>query len=284
MFANYAWTSPIARSGHAEEIGGRTVQQDAATFRTRAAVNSHYLVAAIADGVGSAKGSEYIARAAVEAVCALGEAADFGDCPDELLTMAAAVLPLYTATAHAEAGNAFAGFADGPGYGYRPDATVAVVTINREDAAIAAAWLGDCRVWVELAEGRLIQLTEDHNMARIGRPNVITRSLANPGEGRQRAEWHWHGRAALRPVRVLLTTDGVHEVLSARAIHHAMTTAPNPQRAAIWLTRWAVRAAGRDADNASALLFEIIAPAEPAEESPAEPASAEVPDELREWL
>ncbi|MEV0773573.1 PP2C family protein-serine/threonine phosphatase [Nocardia salmonicida] len=248
---------PTAANAHATEIGGRTVQQDAATFRTRSAPGACYLIAAIADGLGSAKGSEYVARAAVEAVCALGEAADYGYCPEELLPLAAAVLPLHIPTAESAAGIAFSGFADGPGYGYRPDTTIAVVTID-DDADINVGWLGDCRVWVEVTDGRLIQLTDDHNMARIGRPNVVTRTLGKPGEGFQHANWHHAGRPDWWPVRVLLTTDGVHGAIPARAIHYALTTAPNAQRAAIWLTRWAVRAAGRDAaDNATALLFEI---------------------------
>ncbi|MFR9754082.1 PP2C family protein-serine/threonine phosphatase [Nocardia sp. 004] len=256
------FTVPIAANAHAEHIGSRDTQQDAAYFSTRIATYGAYLVAAIADGVGSATGSEYIARAAVEAVCALGAAADYGDYPAELLPLAAAVLPLHVRTAETAAAVAFSGFADGPGYGYRPDATIAVATID-DDAAIQVGWLGDCRVWVELANGRLLRLTDDHNMAKFGRPNVVTRTLGEPGEeGPARAQWHHNGDPELRPVRVLLTTDGVHGPLSERAIRCALTNAPNAQRAALWLTKWAVRADGPRADNASALLFEI-APAEP---------------------
>lgn len=250
-------TVPITDTAHAEHIGSRDTQEDAADFRTRIATDSAYLVAAIADGVGSAKGSEYIAHAAVEAVCALGKAAEYGYCPEELLPLAAAVVPLHMRTAEPAAATAFSGFADGPGYGYRPDATVAVVTID-DDAAIQVGWLGDCRVWVELADGRLLQLTDDHNMAKFGRPNVVTRTLGDPGrEGPARARWHHNGDPKLRPVRVLLTTDGVHGPLPERAIRCALTNAPNAQRAAQWLTKWAVRAAGPWADNATALLFEI---------------------------
>ncbi|MFI7524548.1 PP2C family protein-serine/threonine phosphatase [Nocardia salmonicida] len=260
--------TPIVAIGQAEQIGDRSVQQDAVNFRTRTADPAAYMVAAIADGVGTAHGSEYIARAAVEAVCALGEFADYQFNPEELLPLAAAVLPLYAPTAHAEAQTAFTGFADGPGYGHRPNTTIAAVTIG-EDAEIYVGWLGDCRVWVELADGRLIQLTEDHNQAAIGRPNVVTRTLANPGEGAQRAYWHHWGVPERRPVRVLLTTDGVHDVLPERAIRYALTTAPNALRAATWLTQWAVRAPGRDADNATALVLEI-APAESEHDSAAD--------------
>lgn len=270
--------TPIADIGEAKHIGGRRVQQDAYSYRTRTTNHQAYMVAAIADGVGSAPGSEHVARAAVEAVCALGQAGDYEHNPSELLPMAAAVLPLHAeyAAPESDAAGALAefGYADDA---YSPDATIAVVTIG-EDAEIKAGWLGDCRVWVHRADGELIAITEDHNMGWCGRPHVITRSLGKPGEAAaQRASWMHSGSPEWRPVHVLLTTDGVHDVLPARVIAHALTTAPNARRAALWLTRWAVRAAGPEADNAAALVF-AIAPAR-AELTPS-PETAEQAEEL----
>lgn len=253
--------TPIADIGEAKHIGGRRVQQDAFSYRTRMTYNQAYMVGAIADGVGSAPGSEHVARAAVEAVCALGQAGDYEFNPSELLPMAAAVIPLHAEYAAPESDAAGALSEFGYAYdAYSPNTTIAVVTIG-ENAEIKAGWLGDCRVWVRRVDGELFAITEDHNMGWCGRPHVITRSLGKPGEGAQRSAWMHSGKPEWRPTHVLLTTDGVHDVLPERVIAHALATAPNARRAALWLTRWAVRAAGPEADNATALVF-AIAPAE----------------------
>ncbi|WP_280185312.1 MULTISPECIES: PP2C family protein-serine/threonine phosphatase [Nocardia] len=244
-------TTPNVTYGHASEIGSRDSQEDAYDMARHLDESGGYVVAAVADGGGS----HLIADAAVKAVCALGATADYQFDPEQLITLAAAVLPLHAEYADVERWRIFEQFTYGDAYGHRTNATVAVVTIG-PDSSVCAGWLGDCRVYVRVADGRLIQLTQDH-LGKIGRPDKLTRSLATPGEGPQRAMWSPTGGPKHTPIQVLLTTDGVHEAIPHRAIRYALEHAPNSQRAARWLTTWAVRAAGRDADNATAIVLGI---------------------------
>ncbi|WP_280489162.1 PP2C family protein-serine/threonine phosphatase [Nocardia carnea] len=254
-------TAPAVQYAMASEIGGRTRQEDAATMRTHRADWGGYVIAAIADGVGSVPGTHVIADAAVHAVCALGEAADYQWDPEQLITLAAGVVPLHARYANNRDGRIFDQFeARAELFDPSPDTTVAVATIG-PDGAISVGWLGDCRVHVRLVRGDVLALTEDHNMGKFDLPHVLTRSLAHPGDGPQGGSWTPDSNnPGNQPVDVVLTTDGVHDVLPHTAIRCALENAPNPQRAAHWMTRWAVRAAGERADNATAVVLRVKKP------------------------
>jgi len=92
-------------------------------------------------------------------------------------------------------------------------------------------------------------------------PNLLTRSVANRGqEGKDVELCRWHSTTgADRPARLLLATDGTYGPLPDAAIIFALQHEANPARAARRLVRWAVRAGGKHADNAAAVVVNVPA-------------------------
>lgn len=238
-------------------IGGRSVNQDAFAWSEYGdPANDGYVVAAVADGLGSIPSSELIAEAAVDAAVTIGARLDHQDDPAHLIKLATVVVGLHER--YADQRHIFDAFEHGDAFGRRPD-TVLVVATATTAGEVHAGWIGDCRAYIRVVDGRLIQLTHDHNLGRFGHPHRLTRSLAHPDRGPETGRWYLSTDPAHQVLQVLLTSDGVHEVLPKRAIAYALATAPTPQRAVAWLTGWAVRAAGRHADNATALLLTLPA-------------------------
>ena len=242
-------------------IGGRDRNNDAATWALNTSNSGDpFVIAAIADGVGSPAGSGTAARAAVQTACAIGmhldvrfEMAQLADATAETLRGVSA----WTTTPTDVVVATMREFDDPDlAQGQPADTTFVGLTLD-SDAEIRVCWLGDSRAYVLTAETRLVQLTDDHNRAAQGRPNVLTRSLGwRAHGGPETARWTstaWPHRAD----RVLLCTDGVHGTLSNEVIRYALVNADTPTRAASWLTRWAVRAAGKYADNATALVIDV---------------------------
>ncbi|MGW5441437.1 PP2C family protein-serine/threonine phosphatase [Nocardia asteroides] len=236
--------------GAASLIGGRDVQQDAHDWRI---TDSGYVVAAVADGVGSVPRSEVIAEAAARAAVAFGARPEYQDDPAHVIELARITMTLHGAHATSEISDVFYDHEFGSPDGSYPNTTIVVATAEAATGEIHVGWIGDCRAWVHLRDGRLIQLTSDHN--EPWNRAVLTRSLVR-GEP-ENAHWHPGTNRAHRPRHVVLTSDGVHDVMSAAYIREVLLHAESPKQAATWLTEWAVRDAGRGADNATAVVLEL---------------------------
>lgn len=236
-------------------IGDRTAQQDAYSWSTyQPDTPDQYMVAAIADGLGSSPDSGIIAKAAVNLACRIGAGVDIQADPSHLIDLVRVTLPELGHYAETEA-DAFYEFEFDLGDGHRPDTTLVVATIDRF-AEVYVGWVGDSRAYVLTTGGRLIQLSQDHNLAHWNQAHVLTRTLTTGKQDRA----HWNpDLCADRAARVLLCTDGVHGVLPDDAIKAALTTTPDPEQAAGLLTDWAWRCQDEKeyADNATALVIDI---------------------------
>lgn len=227
--------------------GGRTYQQDRATFHR----DSSHITAAVADGMGSGAGSDKIAHMA--ATFATQIATVYGpERPDSAIRAAAECVRAATDDDR----------------GVNDNTTLVLATVKTR-GEVDVAWVGDSRAYVLTCHGKLVRLTKDHNYAPHA-PNTLTRSLLGPDL------YHHHDRPAEcdehRPeftehvsmndpaVMVALMTDGVCGVLTDDQIGHILRTAPNARRAARRLTGLAVRTAeanGEKPDNATALVIDL---------------------------
>lgn len=113
----------------------------------------------------------------------------------------------------------------------------------------ALAHVGDSRAWL-LREGQLLQLTQDHRLPRQDFAG-LTRAL-----GLDPALHLDHSQGELRVGdRLLLSSDGLHGPLRARALARLLRDTPGAQAAADALCQAALQAGGRD--NASALVLDV---------------------------
>lgn len=232
--------------------GDRDYQQDAADW-TRAVdpdTGLPVIVAAVADGCGSGAGSGRIAKAAVQ--LAVQVAACYGrEHLDRAIDTTREIID-----------------ARFPRRGRNDNTTL--VLAYYDAASLHVAWIGDSRAYALTADGRLHQLTKDHNLAPYA-PNQLTRALLASVDHRHGDAWEGcesHtpqlaepllGRPfASPPAWILLCTDGVG--LSGGAIVDTLTGAPDAASAARRLTSRAVRVArvaGEKADNATALVIDL---------------------------
>ena len=109
--------------------------------------------------------------------------------------------------------------------------------------------------------GGRVNWNADNNRSDIGMPHLLTRSVANRDQEDKDVELcRWHSTTgADRPARLLLATDGTYGPLPDTAIIYALQHEANPARAARRLVRWAVRAGGKRADNATAVVVDVPA-------------------------
>ncbi|MBF6250180.1 PP2C family protein-serine/threonine phosphatase [Nocardia farcinica] len=231
-------------------IGARAINQDAFSWAAHGdPASTGYLVTAVADGMGSQPESGLVARAAVDAAVAIGAALEYQSDPVHLIHLAGVAVGAFAE--YAQRKDVFYAYADGEN---NPDTTLVVATIGH-DGEVQIGWIGDSRAYVRITDGRLIPITHDHNLGHIGHPHVLTRTLRHLDKGPEHAAWHPSRRHEFTARQILLTTDGIHDVLTDEVIAYALSTARTPSRAVAWLTQWAVRAAGIHADNATAVLI-----------------------------
>lgn len=234
--------------------GGREYQQDAATWLRATEdpeTGSLFLVAAVADGMGSGKDSDLIANDAVFLAATI-TAAHGPDNPDAAIRAAREIITVQ----HEDRGE-------------NDNSTLVLATVH--DRVVRLAWVGDSRAYALDAGGRLRRLTTDHNRAPYA-PNVLTRTLLGEPDhycgGSDDCAGHTPETAVFDPwvgdgtaERVMLCTDGVCGVLDDNRIADILRSAPNANRAAKRLTGEAVRAAtasGIRADNATALVIDLV--------------------------
>lgn len=239
--------------------GGRDYQQDAATWLYATDPNpkrgDSYIIACVADGCGSGSGSGIIATDAIRTATMITAA--YG--PDRLHSAIDATRRIIN-DQH-------------PDRDEHDNTTMVLATVDNY-CDLQIGWSGDSRAYVLDRWSRLHRLTTDHNLANVGAPNVLTRSLL--GHSGHDCDYDTEHCSTHQPEtvsytegglrheasRVLLCTDGVCGVLTDNEIRQILSEAPNARRAARRLTGTAVRRAaglGDVPDNATALVIDLNA-------------------------
>ena len=225
--------------GVASACGPRADNQDfaAACPGTATQAARQGIVAALADGVSGGKGGRVAAELAVTSLIE-GYYAQ----PDTIGVAAAVerVVGPYNRWLAAM----------GRGETMRHAATTLTAIVLRGRRA-HVLHVGDSRAWL-LRDGHLRQITSDHCHPHPDRRHVLLRALGL--EEQVRLDHH---ELALSPHdRLLLTSDGVHGVLSARRIEHLLARRQSAQADGTALVAAALDAGGQD--NATALVIDVV--------------------------
>ncbi len=224
----------------ASERGRRTDNEDyAACWTGEAGRRSlHGVIAALADGVGGARGGRVAAELAVRGLI------------DGLLGQSEAVAVRRSAGVAVTAVNNWVntmGRQDEALAGMACTLTVAVVRGRR----LHVLHVGDSRLY-RLRNDELELLTTDHVEGRPGVSHALTRAIG--AEHDVRVDYAEH--AARANDRLLLVSDGVHGALSAREIAAVLNRREAPDATARRLVADALSA--EIGDNATALVLDIL--------------------------
>lgn len=242
--------SVLTEYGHATLRGGRDYQQDA--YSVAAADTLELREAfALADGMGAGSRSGPVAETAAVA------AARF----------ALASCSLRTACIRAAAKTARAH----PGRGEDDNTTLVVARVTEKNVEVA--WIGDSRAYARRRGGALHPVTRDHNLAALGLPNILTRTLlAADGMCKDTTGLYTCGLGARCPTHgaetisipvwdqsrqltdLVLVTDGAYS-LGAVGMEELLKRGPHSAAEAI--VAQAVEIGGPDADNATALVLAL---------------------------
>ena len=234
----------VVAAGFASLKGPRAENQDfggvhlgSALQRTRRGV-----IAAIADGVSSGKQGRVAAELAVRALVE-----GFYQLPDTQGPARGMQAPLvaYNRWLHAQ----------GKGATMTNSATTLTALALRGRRA-HLVHVGDSRAW-RFADGRLTCLTTDHTRPEPDMRHVLIRALGIEADLRLD---HATIELAARD-RLLLTTDGVHGVLSPAKIAAILAREESVEATAQDMVEAALAAGGRD--NASAVVVDIVRLPEP---------------------
>ncbi len=197
------------------------------------------LLAAIADGVGGAKGGRVAAETAVRS---------FLDAQDELNPLRGVKANAVTALDSINRWLYTQGHADSALQGMACTFT-ALILRGRQ---MHLVHVGDSRLY-RLRDGRLVRLTTDHVPPRSAMRNMLTRALGAEPDIRI----DYEQEAARAHDRYLLCTDGVHGAVSDRAIRDELDRRDAPEETARKLVETALQA--RIGDNATALVVDVVA-------------------------
>lgn len=225
-------------TGFASDIGRRDANEDFAAVCLEEAGRLTGAVAAIADGVGGAKGgriaAELSVRAFIEGYLGQSEALS-------VRRTAAHALECANRWVHAQ------GRADEALEGMCCTLTGVVL----RGRGLHVFHVGDTRLY-RLREGRLMRLTQDHRPEGGGIRNILTRAV-----GAAESLRIDYLSDELQPHdRLLLCCDGVHEVLGDKGIEKALGRRAGPQETARRLVKAAIEAGGDD--NATALVLDVL--------------------------
>ncbi len=230
----------LAAAGFASECGKRPDNQDfvgiyTATERERSA---HGLVAALADGVGGAKGGREAAELAVR------ELIEGLYVQPDTIGPAAAVHRIMTP---------FNRWLNTMGktdtMAHAATTFTALIAKGRKAHILH---VGDSRAW-HFRDGRLTCLTEDHTHSHPDQRHILYRALGI--EERLRLDHHVVELAVHD--RLLLTSDGVHGTLDAKRIAALLGARHSAEADAVALVDAALAAGSQD--NASSAIVDIVA-------------------------
>jgi serine/threonine protein phosphatase PrpC len=197
------------------------------------------LLAAVADGVGGAKGGRVAAETAVRL---------FLDAQDELNPLNGVKANAVTALDSINRWLNTQGQTDPALLGMACTFT-ALILRGRQ---MHVVHIGDSRLY-RLRDGTLVRLTTDHVPPRSAMRNMLTRALGAEPDIRI----DYEQEAAREHDRYLLCSDGVHGGLSDRAIRDELDRRDSPPETARKLVEAALQA--RIGDNATALVVDVVA-------------------------
>ncbi|WP_327754819.1 protein kinase (plasmid) [Sphingobium sp. SJ10-10] len=226
-------------AGHASEQGARPDNQDfvgiyAATETERI---HHGMIAALADGVGGARGGRIAAELAIRALIE-----GLYDQPDTIGTPAAvrrvmapfnrwlAAMGRTETMAHAAT-------------------TFTALILKGRRAHLCH--VGDSRAW-HYREGRLTLLTEDHSRSHPDQKHILYRALGIE----EHLRLDHHEIVLAEHDRLLLTSDGVHGSLSPKRLEKLLGARNSAEADAIAIVDAALSAGS--ADNASAVVLDVV--------------------------
>ncbi len=227
--------------GYATHQGGRAENEDYAACyvgppRGELTIG---LVAALADGMGGARGGRTAAEMAVRGF--------IDGCLGQAPTQGAARIG-------AQAANAVNRWIHGLGRS-DPELNGMACTLSALllcGRSTHLVHVGDSRVY-RLRDNELQALTTDHTLGAPGTSHALTRAVG--AQDTLRVD-HFKESAHLHD-RYLICSDGVHGVLSHREIHGLLARRAAPQETARELVERAV--VGTESDNATALVLDILA-------------------------
>lgn len=230
----------LAAAGFASETGNRADNQDFVGIYTATETERlrHGLVAALADGVGGARGGRVAAELAVrELIEGLYVQ------PDTIGPAAAVhrVMAPFNRWLHSM------GKTDTMAH-----AATTFTALIAKGRKAHVLHVGDSRAW-HFRDGRLTCLTQDHTHSHPDQRHILYRALGI--EERLRLDHH---EVALDVHdRLLLTSDGVHGTLDAKRIAALLGARHSAEADATALVEAALAAGSQD--NASAVIVDIVA-------------------------
>ncbi len=230
----------LAAAGFASETGKRAENQDFVGIYTATEMERmrHGMIAALADGVGGARGGRVAAELAVR------ELIDGLYVQPDTIGPAAAVhrvMAPFNRWLHA--------MGKSEQMAHAATTFTALIVKGRKAHVLH---VGDSRAW-HFRDGRLTCLTQDHTHSHPDQRHILFRALGI--EERLRLDHH---EVALDVHdRLLLTSDGVHGVLDAKRIAALLGARHSAEADAAALVDAALSAGSQD--NASAAIIDIIA-------------------------
>ena len=226
-------------AGVASQQGPRTDNQDFAGvyLGTEGERSGHGMVAALADGVSGGKGGRIAAELAVASLIEgyFAQASTIG-VPAAVNRVMAPYNRWLAAMGHSEA--------------MAHCATTFTALVLRGRRA-HVCHVGDSRAWL-MRDGHLGQITTDHTHSHPDRQHILLRALGLE----ESLRLDHHEIALAEHDRLLLTSDGVHGVLSARRIEKILARRQSAEADAQALVTAALDAGGQD--NASALVLDVV--------------------------
>jgi serine/threonine protein phosphatase PrpC len=197
----------------------------------------HGMVAALADGVGGAKAGRMAAELGVRALIE-----GLYDQPETIGTAAAAlrVLAPYNCWLHA--------MGKTPDMAHAASTLTALVLKGRRGHVLH---VGDSRAW-HFRDGRLTLLTTDHCHSHPDQTHILYRALGIE----ERLRLDHHVVAIDVHDRLLLTSDGVHGILSIRRLEKLLGNRGSAEADAQAVVDAALAAGAQD--NCSAIILDIV--------------------------
>lgn len=229
----------LVAGGHASETGMRPDNQDFAGVYAATELERirHGMIAAVADGVGGAKGGRIAAELAVRALID-----GLYDQPDTIGVAAAAHRVM------APFNRWLAAMGRTETMEHAATTFTAFVLKGRKGHVLH---VGDSRAW-HFRDGRLTLLTEDHTRSHPDQRHILYRALGIE----ERLRLDHHEIALAEHDRLLLTSDGVHGSLSAKRLEKLLGARNSADTDAEAIVAAALAAGSQD--NASAVVLDVV--------------------------
>ena len=229
----------VAAAGVSSEQGVRPDNQDfAGIYRaTELERRSHGMIAALADGVGGAKGGRIASELAVRALID-----GLYDQPDTIGVASAALRVM------APYNRWLVSMGRSASMAHAATTFTALVLKGRKGHVLH---VGDSRAW-HFRDGRLTLLTQDHTRSHPDQQHILYRALGIE----ERLRLDHHEVALAEHDRLLLTSDGVHGSLSHRKLEKLLGARNSAEADAAAIVDAALAAGSQD--NATAIVLDVV--------------------------